>query len=234
MVLQTFFSWQVLKNAVRIKEIAVVYLFTTILQCRRFLWARNLLAKATIKLMLKLPEQRGKWGKLKSTLPNLPRYTIFHCNKSKMAATTILRTRTRFRSPKIRLHCRLHNCVRQELLTSKCVSCNTYTDGLLLKTVPFPDLVVIGEERSELVWSKILCVICMESESARNKLLVTRCCGQFAHIYCLALPIYARLKTMLTRYKRRGFIAKTVLCVVVLLRKKPGQEAPLDHLIVQL
>ena len=27
--------------------------------------------------------------------------------KSKMAATTILRTRTRFRAPKIRLHCRL-------------------------------------------------------------------------------------------------------------------------------
>ena len=59
-----------------------------------------------------------------------------------------------------------HNCVRQEFLTSKCVSCNTYTDGLLLKTVPFPDLVVIEEERSELAPSKILCVICMESESA--------------------------------------------------------------------
>ena len=28
--------------------------------------------------------------------------------KSKMAATTILRTRTRFRPPKIRLHCRLY------------------------------------------------------------------------------------------------------------------------------
>ena len=38
---------------------------------------------------------------------------------------------------------------------------------------------------------------------------------------------------MLTRYKRRGFIAKTVLYVVVLLSKKPGQEAPLDYLIVQ-
>ena len=32
--------------------------------------------------------------------------------------------------------------------------------------VPFPDLVVIEEERSELAPSKILCVICMESESA--------------------------------------------------------------------
>ena len=72
-----------------------------------------------------------------------------------------------------------HNCVRQEFLTSKCVSCNTYTDGLLLKTV------VIEEERSELAPSKILYVICMASESARNKLLVTRCCHQFAHIYFL-------------------------------------------------
>ena len=105
--------------------------------------------------------------------------------KSKMVATAILQTRTRFRPPNIRMHCRLHNCVRQEFLTSKCVSCNTYTDGLLLKTVPFPDLVVIGEERSQLVRSKILCVICMESESTRNKLLVTRCCRQFGHIYCL-------------------------------------------------
>ena len=35
--------------------------------------------------------------------------------KSKMAATTILRTRTRFRPPKIRLHCRLiaHQCCDQ-------------------------------------------------------------------------------------------------------------------------
>ena len=78
-----------------------------------------------------------------------------------------------------------HNCVRQEFLTSKCVSCNMYTDGLLLKTVPFRDLVVIEEERSELAPSKILCVICVESESVRNKLLVTRCCRQFAHIYGL-------------------------------------------------
>ena len=33
---------------------------------------------------------------------------IFHCVKSKMAATRILRTRTRFRPLKIRLHCRLY------------------------------------------------------------------------------------------------------------------------------
>ena len=46
------------------------------LQCRRFLWARNLLAKVP----------------------------CWNYRKSKMAATTILRTRTRFRPPKIRLH----------------------------------------------------------------------------------------------------------------------------------
>ena len=51
------------------------------LQCRRFLWARNLLAKAPC------------W--------NFPK------RESKMAATTILQTWTRFCPPKIRLHCRL-------------------------------------------------------------------------------------------------------------------------------
>ena len=80
--------------------------------------------------------------------------------------------------------CFHHNCVRQEFLTSKCVSCNTYTDGLLLKTVPFPDLVLIEEGSSELVRSK-MCIICMESGFVDNELLATRCCRQFAHIYCL-------------------------------------------------
>ena len=53
-----------------------------------------------------------------STLPNLPCTVI----KSKMATTTILRTRTRFRPPKVRLHCRLQLsrpsckcCVTQKL-----------------------------------------------------------------------------------------------------------------------
>ena len=53
-----------------------------------------------------------------SSLPNLPCTVI----KSKMATTTILRTRTRFRPPKIRLHCRLQLsrpsckcCVTQKL-----------------------------------------------------------------------------------------------------------------------
>ena len=69
-------------------------------------------------------------------------------------------------------------------------SCNEYTDGLLLKTIPFPDLVVIEEESSELVRSKDLCVIGMESESTCDKLLVLRCCQQFAHIFCLFSPFY--------------------------------------------
>ena len=41
--------------------------------------------------------------------------------KSKMAATTILRTRTRFRPPKIRLHCRLQESPVFEFVP---VSCN--------------------------------------------------------------------------------------------------------------
>ena len=37
--------------------------------------------------------------------------------KSKMAATTILRTRTRFRPPKIRLHCRLVTAIFADMLS---------------------------------------------------------------------------------------------------------------------
>ena len=67
------------------------------LQCRRFLWVRNLLAKR--------PEERRKWGESKGYyFYSTQSSTVI---KSKMAATTILRTRTRFRPPKIRLHCRL-------------------------------------------------------------------------------------------------------------------------------
>ena len=94
--------------------------------------------------MLKLPEERGKWGESKgagggeseekflfflfspSPFPSFalaptvrgPRkdynkgYHFYSPQsstviKSKMAATTILRTRTKFRPPKIRLYCRL-------------------------------------------------------------------------------------------------------------------------------
>ena len=58
--------------------------------------------------MLKLPEERRKWG------PRTYRKGYYFYSpqsstviKSKMAATTISRTRTRFRPPKIRLHCTL-------------------------------------------------------------------------------------------------------------------------------
>ena len=89
--------------------------------------------------MLKLPEERRRWGESKGAgrekrkrlffsppPPPFPSYTLVtfrprtYCKgyyfyspqsstviKSKMAATTILRTQTRFRPPKIRLHCRL-------------------------------------------------------------------------------------------------------------------------------
>ena len=83
-----------------------------------------------------------------------------------------------------------HNCARPEYLQSKCGSC---TDEHR-KTVPVPDLVLIDEESSELVLSKDLCVICMDPESTRNKLLVTRCCKRFAPIY--SLRIHYRITEM--------------------------------------
>ena len=66
--------------------------------------------------MLKLPEERRKWGESKGAGTYRKGYYFYSPQtstviKSKMAATTILRTRTRFRRPKIRLHCRLtHEC----------------------------------------------------------------------------------------------------------------------------
>ena len=61
--------------------------------------------------MLQLPEERRRWGESKGA-PSLKGYYFYSPQsytviKSKMAATTILRTRTRFRPPKIRLQCRL-------------------------------------------------------------------------------------------------------------------------------
>ena len=61
--------------------------------------------------MLKLPEERRRWGESKGA-PSLKGYYFYSPQsstviKSKMAATTILRTRTRFCPPKIRLQCRL-------------------------------------------------------------------------------------------------------------------------------
>ena len=71
------------------------------LQCRRILWAHNLVAKAP------------RWNLREEEMGRVSKGYYFYSPqsstviKSKMAATTILRTRTRFRPPKIRLHCRL-------------------------------------------------------------------------------------------------------------------------------
>ena len=74
------------------------------------------------RAMLKLPPKRGgdgasqreRGGGLSFFRPRTYRKGYYFYSpqsstviKSKMAATTILRTRTRFRPPKIRLHCRL-------------------------------------------------------------------------------------------------------------------------------
>ena len=61
--------------------------------------------------MLKLPEERRRWGESKGA-PSLEGYYFYSpqsstVRESKMAATTLLRTRTRFCPPKIRLQCRL-------------------------------------------------------------------------------------------------------------------------------
>ena len=119
-----------------------------------------------------------------------------------------------------------------EYLQSKCTSCNEYTDRLLLKTVPFPDLVVIEEESSELVRSKDLCVICMESESTRHKLLVTRCCHQFAHIFCLR-RYHCIADVCSTQDYADEVTAKLYSENCFVCCSCPEKEAPLDHFSVQ-
>ena len=119
-----------------------------------------------------------------------------------------------------------------EYLQSKCASCNEYTDRLLLKTVPFPDLVVIEEESSELVQSNDLCVICTESESTRHKLLVTRCCHQFAHIFCHR-RYYCIADVCLTQDYADEVTAKLYSENCFVCCSCPEKEAPLDHFIVQ-
>ena len=125
-----------------------------------------------------------------------------------------------------------HNCVKQEFLTSKCVSCNTHTDGVLLKPVPFPDLVLIEEESSELVRSKISCVICMEPGSVHNELLVTRCCRQSAHIYCLrrfyCIADLCSTNDYADKVTTRLYSENCFVC-----RRSHEQDVPLDHFIVE-
>ena len=105
------------------------------LQCRRFLWVRNLLSKAPCWNFPKRGGAGASQGSGKGArrekrkrriffLPSPSPLSFFRPRtyrkgyyfyspqsstviKSKMVATTILRTRTRFCPPKIRLHCRL-------------------------------------------------------------------------------------------------------------------------------
>ena len=80
-----------------------------------------------------------------------------------------------------------HNRVDRQHLKSKCVSCNECRNGLLLKTLAIPDLVVIDDQAPnyEQARQKELCVICMEQETFGDKLLMTRCCQQSPHTSCL-------------------------------------------------
>ena len=102
----------------------------------------------------------------------------------------------------------------------------------MLKTVPFPDLVIIEEESSELVQSKDLCVICMESESTRHKLLVTRCCHQFAHIFCLrrsyCIADVCSTQDYADEVRAKPYSENCFVCCSC-----PEKEAPLDHFSVQ-
>ena len=123
-------------------------------------------------------------------------------------------------------------CEARIPIQSKCASCNECADGLLLKTVPFPDLVVIEEESSELVRSKDLCVICMDSESTRGKLLVTRCSHQFAHIFYLR-RYYCIADVCSTQDYADEVTAKLYSENCFVCCGCPEQEAPLDHFIVQ-
>ena len=90
---------RLIKNRIKIKQINKIWFS---LQCRRFLWARNLLAEAPC---WNFPKREGTVRVCKGYYFYSPQSSTVI--KSKMAATTTLRTRTRFRPPKIRLHCRL-------------------------------------------------------------------------------------------------------------------------------
>ena len=91
--------------------------------------------------MLKLPEERMRWGEYIFSPLSLP-LSFFHPRtyrkgyyfyspqsstviKSKMAATT---TRTRFRPPKIRLHCRLQTSFRGET-SGSIAKCRLFTQS---------------------------------------------------------------------------------------------------------
>ena len=72
--------------------------------------------------MLKLLAETRKWGDPKGYYFTPQSSTVI---KSKMAATTIP-TRTRFRPPKIRLHCRLLTMGRNHWLPEHVIQLNTF------------------------------------------------------------------------------------------------------------
>ena len=90
---------RLIKNRIKIKQINKIWFS---LQCRRFLWARNLFAEAPC---WNFPKREGTVRVCKGYYFYSPQSSTVI--KSKMAATTTLWTRTRFRPPKLRLHCRL-------------------------------------------------------------------------------------------------------------------------------
>ena len=108
-VLQRISKSFLLKNSWKIQKLS-------------FLWCtvESLSAQfARESAMLKLPEERRRWGE-----SNHKGYYFYSPQsstviKSKMVATTILRTRTRFCPPTIRLHCRLGSGRRYALTILK-------------------------------------------------------------------------------------------------------------------
>ena len=111
--------------------------------------------------MLRLPEERRRWGESKGAargrgergekyffLPSPSPLSFFRLRtyrkgyyfyspqsfiviKSKMAAATTLPTRTRFRPPKIRLHCRLINLDNQKGFKVNIIHNDTTTETAL-------------------------------------------------------------------------------------------------------
>ena len=71
---------------------------------------------------------------------------IFHCHKSKMATTTILRTRTRFRPPKIRLRSlkrgTVFSLISGQRIVSQLCLCRFYqvSSKQLIEETPFVGL----------------------------------------------------------------------------------------------
>ena len=99
--------------------------------------------------MLKLPEERRRWGESTYRKGTRKGYYFYSPQsstviKSKMAATTILRTRTRFRPPKI--HCRLTLC---KISLWQCISSLTrLKDHLALLSLRSRRLEVAGEREN--------------------------------------------------------------------------------------